>query len=125
MSEPEADPPADPGPSPRRGEVWNVALDPVVGHEQGGYRPALVVSSDLLHAIPSRLVIVIPITGRDRGVRSHVPIVPPEGGLGQPSRAMTEQIRAISARRLGRRLGQVGPATMEAVMARVRLFLDL
>jgi mRNA-degrading endonuclease toxin of MazEF toxin-antitoxin module len=38
---------------------------------------------------------------------------------------MTEQIRAISTRRLGRRLGRVAPATMEAVMARGRLFLDL
>jgi mRNA interferase MazF len=70
------------GLTPRRGDVWSVALDPVVGHEQGGYRPALVVSSDLLHAIPSQLAIVVPITSRDRGVRAHVAIVPPEGDWG-------------------------------------------
>ncbi len=108
-----------------RGEVWTVWLDPVVGHEQGGRRPVLVVSSDLLHAIPSGLAIVVPIATRDRGVRSHVPIVLPEGGLSQPSFAMTEQLRTVSRRRCERRLGRVEAATMAAVLARVRLFLDL
>ena len=113
-----------PIPQPRRGEVWTVALDPVVGHEQGGHRPALIVSSDLLHAIPSGLAFVVPMTSRDRRVRSHVPIHPPEGGLAPPSFAMTEQLRTISTRRLGRRLGKVASATSEAVLAWILLFLD-
>ena len=79
-----------PIPQPRRGEVWTVPPDPVVGHEQGGHRPALIVSSELLHAIPSRLAFVVPMTTRDRRVRSHAPIRRPEGGLVQPSFAMTE-----------------------------------
>jgi len=108
-----------------RGDVWTVWLDPVVGHEQGGRRPALVVSSDLLHVIPSGLTIVVPITTWDRGVRAHVPIVPPEGGLSRPSFVMTEQLRTVSRQRCERRLGAVEVATMAAVLARVRLFLDL
>ena len=102
--------------------VW---LDPVVGHEQGGRRPALVVSSDLLHAIPSVLAFVVPLTRRDRRVRSHVPILPPEGGLSEPSFAMTEQLRAVSRHRFARRLGAVGEEPMAAVVARIRLFLDV
>jgi mRNA interferase MazF len=100
-------------------------LDPVVGHEQGGRRPALVVSTDLLHAIPSRLVIVVPISTRERRVRAHVPIQPPEGGLSHPSFAMTEQLRTVSVDRLQRRLGRVEVATIDAVMKRIRWFLDL
>jgi mRNA interferase MazF len=109
----------------RRGGVWLVNLDPVVGHEQGGRRPALIVSSDHLHAIPSRLVIVVPITTRSRGMRAHVPIQPPEGGLAHPSYAVTEQSRAISIQRLDRRLGDVGPATLAEVAGRLRWFMDL
>ena len=77
-------------PAARRGEVWTVPPDPVVAHEQDDHRPALIVSSDLHHAIPSRLAFVVPMTTRDRRVRSHVPIRRPEGGLAQPSFAMTE-----------------------------------
>ena len=107
-----------------RAEVWVVWFDPVVGHEQGGRRPGLVVSSDLLHAIPSALAFVVPITTRDRRVRSHVPISPPEGGLEERSFAMTEQLRAVSRRRFVLRLGTVEDETMAAVVARIRLFLD-
>lgn len=109
----------------RRGSVWFVNLDPVIGHEQGGHRPALVVSSDHLHVIPSRLAIVIPITTRDRGLRAHIPIAPPEGGLAHPSLAMTEQPRTISVQRLNRRLGSVADATLAEVVDRLRWFLDL
>ena len=110
---------------PSRGEVWTIDFDPVIGHEQGGRRPGLIVSSDLLHVIPSQLVYVVPITTRDRGIESHVPIVPPVGGLRRPSFAMTEQLRAVSKQRLQRRLGVVSPEILAQTMARVRLFLDL
>ncbi len=109
----------------QRGDVWTVWFDPVVGHEQGGPRPALVISSDLLHAIPSALAFVVPITTRDRGVRSHVPILPPEGGLTMPSFAMTEQVRAVSRLRCRRRLGAVSQETTTAVVRRILLFLGV
>lgn len=70
-------------------------------------------------------MIVVPISSRDRRVRSHVPIGPPDGGLNQQSFAMTEQLRTVSVDRLGRRLGRVEPATLGAVMTRIRWFLDL
>ncbi len=52
---------------PRRGEVWQVAFDPVVGREQAGERPAVVVSFDDLNATTAGIAIVLPITRRDRG----------------------------------------------------------
>jgi mRNA interferase MazF len=48
--------------SPARGEVWMVDFDPTKGHEQGGRRPALVVSVDVFNSGPAELVIVLPIT---------------------------------------------------------------
>jgi len=111
--------------SVHRGEIWNVDLDPVVGHEQGGFRPALVVSSDRLHAIPSQLVTIVPITTTDRGIRAHIRVGPPEGGVVAPSVIITEQVRTISRQRLGRRRGTVSAVTLEAVERRLRYFLDL
>jgi mRNA interferase MazF len=113
------------GPRVRRGDVWIVGFDPVVGHEQGGRLPVLVISTGLLHSIPSRLAIVVPISTRQRGMPSHVSIQPPEGGLVQPSFAMTEQPRAVSTDRLGRCLGTVEAATRGAVIRCIRWFLDL
>ena len=53
-------------PKPVRGEVWDVDLNPVIGHEQGGKRPALVVSADGFNKTQAGLVIVVPITIKRR-----------------------------------------------------------
>jgi mRNA-degrading endonuclease toxin of MazEF toxin-antitoxin module len=75
--------------SPVRGEVWEVNLNPTVGHEQAGRRPALIVSDNALNSGPRGLVVVVPITGTARGLPTHVPVVPPHGGLTKPSVIMT------------------------------------
>src|SRR4051794_5739235 len=108
---------------PVRGEVWDVNLDPTVGHEQGGRRPALVVSVDQLNQGPSGLVIVVPISSKDKQVRSHVAIEPDEGGLKTKSFAKVEAIRSISTERLGRRRGAVSDETLDQVAYRLKVLL--
>jgi mRNA interferase MazF len=110
---------------PLRGEIWTADLDPTVGHEQGGRRPVLVVSSDRLNRGPRGLVIVVPATGTGRGWPTHVPVAPPEGGLIKPSVLMVEQVRSASKDRFRRRHGTVTPATLEAVTSVLRDVLDL
>jgi mRNA interferase MazF len=110
---------------PSRGDVFMVNLDPTIGHEQAGQRPALIVSDDLLNRSPAGLVIVAPITGTDRGIPAHVKIAAHEGGLTRPSVIMVDQIRTISRQRLGRRLGAVTPETMAEVEHRLRMLLGL
>src|SRR4051794_2839419 len=102
-------------PGPSRGEIWYVDLEPTRGHEQGGVRPALVVSIDKLNRGPAGLVFVVPMTTKVKGIPCHVPIDPPEGGLAQKSVAMCEALRSIAKERLGRRLGAVTASTMLAV----------
>ena len=70
---------------PARGEIWGVDLSPALGHEQGGHRPALVVSVDAFNAGPAELVVVLPLTSKAKGVPFHVEIQPPEGGVKQVS----------------------------------------
>lgn len=101
--------------SPARGEIWEIDLNPTVGREQAGRRPALVVSDNALNSGPRGLVVVIPVTGTGRGLPSHVPVTHPEGGLTKTSVIMTEQVRSVSKDRFGRCYGVVTPVTMEQV----------
>lgn len=111
--------------SPVRGEIWEVDLNPTVGREQAGRRPALIVSDNALNSGPRGLVVVIPVTGTARGLPSHVPVTPPEGGLTKPSVIMTEQVRSVSKDRLGRRYGVVTQVTMDQVDRILRIVLGL
>ncbi len=111
-------------PRPRIGEVWSVTLDPVRGHEQGGVRPGLVISNDSFNRTPHTFCILVPLTRTDRGIPSHIPIHPPEGGLRDRSLALCERVKSLSVSRLHRRLGAVDPSTVERVQAMVGQFID-
>ena len=107
----------------RPGEVWQASFDPVVSHEQGGTRPALIVSGDQFNALPHGLCVVAPITSRVRDIPTHVPVEPPEGGLKSASVVMCDQLRTISLDRLQYRRGEVDASTMSAVrMVIARVF---
>ena len=112
-------------PDPKRGEVWFGDPNPVRGHEQGGIRPFLVVSTDKLNSGPSQIVMVVPITSRDRGIATHIPIVPPEGGLKVRSYLLCEHLRAISRDRLTRRMGRISPETIALAAEQFRYLLEI
>lgn len=112
-------------PKPSRGDVWILDLDPVRGHEQAGRRPGLVVSVDELNHGPAGLVVVVPVTTRDRGIPLHVRIAPGDGGLPQLSFAKTEDVRSVSVERLLRRMGRVSPDTVGRAEAALRVLLGL
>jgi len=112
-------------PEPSRGEVWSINLDPVLGREQGGTRPALVISVDRFNQGPADLVVVLPITSKDKKQPIHVALEPPEGGLPVRSFVKCDDVRSISKQRLKRRLGGVAPSTMREVESRLRVLLDL
>ncbi len=109
---------------PMAGEVWTILVDPVVGREQGGLRPGLILSNDVYNATPHELRIVVPITGTDRGVATHLPIEPPEGGLIKASVIMCEQVTAQSLLRFRRKRGEVSQDTLAQVQAVVGMFID-
>jgi len=111
--------------APLRGEIWYADLAPARGHEQGGRRPALVVSADTFNTGPAGLVVILPLTTRDRGIPLQVAIDPPEGGMRRRSFVKCEDVRSVDARRLSRRVGAVGAATMAEVEDRLRMLLGL
>jgi mRNA interferase MazF len=109
----------------RRGDVWLVDLNPVVGHEQGGRRPCLVVSADAYNEQPIAMAIVVPLTTRDRGLAHQPPVAPATSGLAELSFARPEDVRAVSAGHLVHRLGQATSAEMASITAILRSFLAL
>ncbi len=110
---------------PRRGEVWLANLNPTRGHEQAGVRPCLVVSTDAFNLGPAELVVVAPLTTRDRGIPLQVPVDAGEAGLRERSFVKCEDVRSIARDRLSSRLGSVTPATLDLVADRLRILLEL
>jgi mRNA interferase MazF len=110
----------------RPGDVWLVNLDPVIGTEQAGRRPAVIVSGPLHLSLPHAVIFVVPVTSRDRGLRHQIPLASQASGLSKlPSFTRPEDARAVAYERLERRIGTVTPAELAAIRRILRAFLDL
>ena len=101
----------------RRGGVFLVSLDPIVGSEIGKTRPAVVVQNELANR-SSPTVTIIPITSRvGRVFPFQVRIPAGEGGLERESKAVCEQIRTVSRSRLVERLGELPAERLDEIRA--------
>ena len=100
-------------------------LDPTVGHEQAGTRPALVVSVNRFNQGPAELAIVLPVTSSDRRIPTHIRVEPREGGLKRRCFVMCEAVRCVSTRRFIEKWGRISHPTQEAVEDVLRILLDL
>jgi mRNA interferase MazF len=100
-------------------------LDPTRWHEQRVTRPVAVMSVTDFNEGPAGIVIVLPVTSRQRDIPTRVPISPPEGGLRVQSDILCDQVRAISSDRLVNRTGELTPATLTAIEVRLRALLGL
>ena len=112
-------------PEPMVGEVWDVRLDPVVGAEQGGTRPALVISSACFNTIQKYLYYVVPITGTDRGLEYQIRIKGRNGGLSENSVIMCDQARSVSVQRFRVKRGEVSPEMLRSVQLMVGRLIDV
>lgn len=100
----------------KRGEIYRADLDPVVGSEQGGVRPVLIIQNDTGNQY-SPTVIVAAITGRRKKPHMpvHVPITAEESGLPLDSIVLTEQVRTLEKSRLTRYLGRLTDEAMARI----------
>ncbi|BBZ52948.1 type II toxin-antitoxin system PemK/MazF family toxin [Mycobacterium heidelbergense] len=114
----------------RRGDIWQVDLEPARGSEANKQRPAVVVSNDRANAAATSLgrgvVTVVPVTSNiDKIYPFQVPLSAATSGLAVESKAQAEQVRSIAAQRLLRRIGQVSAAELAAIDDALRLHLTL
>ena len=109
-----------------RGVLFSACLDPVVGSEQGGIRPVLVIQNDVGNRY-SPTVIVLAITGQVNKARlpTHVPVAAEGTGLQKDSVILAEQIRTLDKRRLRERIGTLKPEVMERVGDALRISLGV
>lgn len=99
----------------KRGELYYADLSPVVGSEQGGVRPVLVVQNDTGNKY-SPTVIAAAVTSRIHKAKLPTHIELPQAfGLAKDSVILLEQIRTIDKKRLMSRIGELPPATMSRV----------
>lgn len=110
---------------PVRGEIYRAALDPVVGREQAGRRPFLILSVERFNSTDWEIVIGVPLTTTDRANPVHIRIEPAESGLPRVSYAMPEMVRSISIQRLERRMGRASVDAVDLAAKRIAVFTGL
>ena len=100
----------------KRGELYYADLSPVVGSEQGGVRPVLVVQNDVGNKY-SQTVIAAAVTSKINKAKlpTHIELPCNSYGLQKDSVILLEQIRTLDKRRLKERIGELNENTMTRV----------
>ena len=100
----------------KRGELYYADLSPVIGSEQGGVRPVLIVQNDVGNKY-SPTIIAAAVTSKINKAKlpTHIELSAIEYGLIKDSVVLLEQIRTIDKRRLKERIGELPQNTMTKV----------
>lgn len=102
--------------SVKRGDIYYADLSPVVGSEQGGLRPVLIIQNDIGNRY-SPTVIAAAITSRMGKTKlpTHIDVYADRAGLQKDSIILLEQIRTLDKRRLKEKMGHLDEEAMRAV----------
>ncbi len=109
----------------KRGDIFYADLSPVVGSEQDGIRPVLVIQNDIGNKY-SPTVIVLAITTKNKtNIPTHIPIKAGDCGLEKDSIILVEQVRTLDKIRLKEKVGTLDDITMEKVKEALKLSLSI
>ncbi|ADU50388.1 transcriptional modulator of MazE/toxin, MazF [Thermaerobacter marianensis DSM 12885] len=110
----------------RRGDIFFADLSPVVGSEQGGIRPVLVIQNDVGNRYsPTTIVAAITSQINKAKLPTHVELPAGSYGLEKDSVVLLEQIRTIDKRRLLERVARLDAAAMRRVNVALEISLGL
>ncbi len=112
--------------SVKRGDIYYADLSPVVGSEQGGLRPVLIIQNDVGNRY-SPTVIAAAITSRmgKNRLPTHIDIHADKVGLAKDSVVLLEQIRTLDKRRLKEKMGHLDDGMMNAVNTAIAVSFGL
>lgn len=112
--------------SVKRGDIFYADLSPVVGSEQGGTRPVLIVQNDTGNRY-SPTVIAAAITSQTNKAKlpTHIELCGKSVGLTKDSVVLLEQIRTIDKRRLREHMGRVDAAMMNRIDSAIAVSFGL
>jgi mRNA interferase MazF len=110
----------------KRGDIYYADLSPVVGSEQGGMRPVLIIQNDVGNRY-SPTVIAAAITSRMGKTKlpTHIEVYADRAGLSRDSVVLLEQLRTLDKRRLKERLGHLDGEMMRAIDNAIAVSLGL
>ena len=110
----------------KRGEIYYADLSPVVGSEQGGVRPVLIIQNDVGNKY-SPTVIAAAITSRINKAKmpTHIELSATEYGLSKDSVVLLEQIRTIDKKRLREKIGRLDEMLMGEVNSALSISFGL
>ena len=110
----------------KRGDIFYADLSPVVGSEQGGVRPVLIVQNDTGNK-HSPTVIAAAITSQTGKARlpTHITLTAGSVGLPKDSIVLLEQVRTLDKARLKEKMGHISDATMQQVDKGLQVSLGL
>ena len=96
-----------------RGDIYYADLSPVVGSEQGGIRPVLIVLNDIGNKYSPTVIAAAITSQRDKTkLPTHIEVTASSCGLAKDSIVLLEQIRTLDKRRLKERMGMLDEASM-------------
>ncbi|MBQ7717789.1 MAG: type II toxin-antitoxin system PemK/MazF family toxin [Clostridia bacterium] len=100
----------------KRGDIYYADLSPVIGSEQGGIRPVLVVQNNVGNKY-SPTVIAAAITSQINKAKlpTHIEVDAQSYGLSKDSVILLEQVRTIDKKRLKEKIGSIDPEMMDRV----------
>ena len=110
----------------RRGEIYYADLSPIIGSEQGGIRPVLIIQNDIcIESSPT--IIVAAITSKLGKARlpTHIDVGGADAGLARDSVILLEQIRTIDKARLKERMGHLDDEIMRGVNTAISVSFGL
>ncbi len=102
--------------SVKRGEIYYADLSPVVGSEQGGVRPVLIVQNDVGNKYSPTVIAAAITSQREKSkLPTHIEINANQCGLAKNSVVLLEQIRTIDKKRLKERMGELDNQSMDMI----------
>ncbi len=110
----------------KRGDIYYADLSPVVGSEQGGLRPVLIIQNDIGNRY-SPTVIAAAITSRmgKNKLPTHIEVYAGKVGLSRDSVILLEQIRTLDKRRLREKMGHLDEEVMTRVNSAISVSFGL
>ena len=100
----------------KRGEIYYADLSPVVGSEQGGVRPVLIVQNDVGNKFSPTIIAAAITSQQDKAkLPTHINLPCGTTGLSKDSVVLLEQVRTLDKKRLKERMGKLDEPSMSQI----------
>ena len=110
----------------KRGEIYYADLSPVIGSEQGGVRPVLIIQNDIGNRYSPTVIAAAITSQRDKAkLPTHIELSAQSCGLQKDSTVLLEQVRTIDKKRLRERMGEITPEPMNSINSALSISFGL